>query len=87
VFGALVCGMALVPADGDAFFRAADPTPTAAAFTPLPEPTEAPVDETALAQIDLRALPILPDFSANAAFLRSIYAEGKRRALNANAFL
>ncbi|MDW8298158.1 MAG: SGNH/GDSL hydrolase family protein [Anaerolineae bacterium] len=81
----ILCGIALgvsaaVPS------VAADPTPTPIAFTPLPEPTEAPVDEAALAQIDLRALPILPDFSANADFLRSIYAEGKRRALNANAF-
>jgi hypothetical protein len=85
LFSALVCSMALMPLRAT-LSRAADPTPTAAAFTPLPEPTEAPVDEAALAQIDLRALPILPDFSANAAFLRSIYAEGKRRGLNASAF-
>ncbi len=65
---------------------AADPTPTPAAFTPLPEPTEGAVDEAALASIDLRALPVLPDFSVKAEYLRSIYAEGKRRALNSSAF-
>lgn len=82
---AILCGMASLLLSG-APSSAADPTPTPAAFTPLPDPTEAPVDEAALATIDLRALPILPDFSANADFLRSLYAEGKRRALNPDAF-
>lgn len=82
---AILCSMALLML-GAAPFNAADPTPTPQPFTPLPEPMERPIDEAALAEIDLRALPILPDFSANADFLRSLYAEGKRRALNENAF-
>ncbi len=85
MLGAVLCGMALLMLSAVSS-RAADPTPTPGAFIPLPEPTEVPVDEAALTAIDLRALPILPDFSASADFLRSLYAEGKRRGLNANAF-
>ena len=86
ILSAVLCCAALAMLMMTAPAVAADPTPTPAAFMPLPEPTEGLVDEAALASIDLRALPILPDFSANAEYLRSIYAEGKRRALNSSAF-
>jgi hypothetical protein len=85
MLGVLLGSMALVMLSATPSI-AADPTPTAVTFVPLPEPTEALVSESDLADIDLRALPILPDFSANAAFLRSLYLEGKRRALNDRAF-
>jgi hypothetical protein len=61
-----------------------DPTATPAAeqFAPLPEPTPDSLDEVALEDVDLRALPVIPDLMADAAWLRAVYAEGQRLGRN-----
>lgn len=51
-------------------------------FEPLPAPTPDSLDEAALEAIDLRALPVLPELEASAAWLRAIYAEGQRQGRN-----
>jgi hypothetical protein len=55
-------------------------------FTPLPQPVEGPLDEATIKQIDLKALPILPDLTANAGYLRAIHREGLKYALNPDVF-
>lgn len=64
-----------------------NPTATPAAgpseaFEPLPEPVPDSLNEAALADIDLRALPVIPDVEDDAAWLRAIYAEGQRLGRN-----
>ena len=61
-----------------------DPTATPAPeqFAPLPEPAPDSLDEAALEDVDLRALPVIPDLMADAAWLRAVYAEGQRLGRN-----
>lgn len=54
-------------------------TPEIEEFAPLPDPAPDSLDEDALEAVDLRALPVLPDLAADAAWLRAIYAEGQRQ--------
>ncbi|HRE49260.1 MAG TPA: SGNH/GDSL hydrolase family protein [Aggregatilineales bacterium] len=53
---------------------------------PLPEPEEGTFDETAVKAIDLRSLPILPNFLDYKQWLSIIARKGVENGLNANAF-
>jgi hypothetical protein len=53
---------------------------------PLPEPTEGMYDEAAVTAIDLKEVPILPDFEGHEAILKAIFEAGQKEGLNVRIF-